>query len=266
MTTSLIAVAFLTPEQGVRAQQLADQLQLPLLASPESEEAKTYTYLLLVTPSYVGLQKTADKKLAPFYIDFLCGKMLYRVKQAGLRKELLARAMGLKPSDYPRIIDATAGLGRDSFILASLGFQVTLMERSPILHALLQDALERARQDSSLSPIIDRMQLLHKDAINALKQCSPPPHIIYLDPMFPERQKSASVKKDMAFMQHLLGKDEDANQLFEQALACACYRVVVKRPRLAGNLAERKPSFSLLGKSSRFDIYLTPQDKLKTER
>lgn len=253
-----VAVAATQPEQQAQAEQLAARLQLDYL-SHLTDAPILHDYLLLLTPDYLGLQKTGEKQ-SPFYIDFLSGKLYYRSQQAGLRKELLARAMGLRPKEAPRIVDATAGLGRDSFILAVLGFEVTLIERSGILHALLDDAIKRARQASHMVSVMDRLHLIQADAIHWLQATSttlPKPDIIYLDPMFPLRQKSASVKKEMVILQDLLGKDEDADSLFELALTCAARRVVVKRPRLANAIDQRLPNFSLTGKSSRFDIYLS---------
>jgi 16S rRNA (guanine1516-N2)-methyltransferase len=194
-------------------------------------------------------------------IDFTSGSMRYRVKHASLKKELLAKALGVKPRDNPVIIDATAGLGRDSFILASLGFKVTMLERSPVLFNLLTDALKRAAQDPVMAPVIARLTLVQADAISWLS--SPTfkqayhPDVIYLDPMFPERQKSASSKKEMVFLQELLGTDKDTEELFKAAFACGTPRIVVKRPRLAESIASWiKPNFSLEGKSSRFDVYI----------
>jgi 16S rRNA (guanine1516-N2)-methyltransferase len=219
---------------------------------------KQDTYTLIQTADYLGLQSTSDKKFTPFYIDFLAGKMRYRSDQAGLKREMLARALGKKPKDAPRIVDATAGLGRDGFILATLGFHVTLLERSDIIHALLADALKRAAADATMAPIIARMHLIHADASEWLAHLSPAerPDIIYLDPMFPDREKSASVKKEMVILQNLLENDEDNPTLLDTAMACSNLRVVVKRPRLAPTLTARKPDFALTGKSSRFDIYL----------
>lgn len=236
------------------AEKLAAELGIPSLANNTSIKPDSLLYVLLLTPHYLGLVKPGDKK--PFHLDFLSGKIHYRSQQAGLRKELLARALGMKPGEQPVIVDATAGLGRDSFILAKLGFEIIMLERSPVLFALLRDALERARLDPEMQPVIERMHLVHADA-NEWLQSAPHIDIIYLDPMFPERQKSASVKKEMVILQELLGKDEDADSLFQLALTCAARRVVVKRPRLAINIGERAPNFTLTGKSSRFDIYLT---------
>lgn len=198
------------------------------------------------------------QSLDPLYIDFLSGKMTYRRQHASLRKELLARAMGLKGNLQPKIVDATAGLGRDSFILACLGFEVTLLERSAVIHAELEDAIQRALQDSLASPIIQRLHLIKTDAITWMENCpvSERPTIIYLDPMFPERSKSALVKKEMRLFHDIVGDDPDADALLPAALACTTQRVVVKRPRLAASLMDLAPSFSMKGSSSRFDIYL----------
>lgn len=234
-----------------QAELLAKQINIPFIETEDSQ----FDYLLTLTPDYLGLIQPQLKKQKPFYLDFLSGKLQYRSKQAGLRKESLARAIGAKPQDQLRIIDATAGLGRDSFILATLGFEITLIERSPILYALLQDAFKRASTDTDIAPIIARMHLIHANAIDYL--AAEKADIVYLDPMFPTKQKSAAVKKEMVILQELLGKDPDADQLFKVAFSCACKRVVVKRSRLAPNISELDPSFSMTGKSSRFDIYLT---------
>lgn len=212
-------------------------------------------YLLVLTPDYLGLQKTGEKSL-PLHIDFSSGRMNYRRENISLRKELLVRAMGLKSHSEPFIVDATAGLARDSFILAALGFKVQLIERSPIIHALLRDGIARGLKDAAIEPILKRMELIQSDAILWLKSLTKKPDIIYLDPMFPERKKSALSKLDMRIFHHIAGDDVDAELLLQIALTCATGRVVVKRPRLAEELAKIKPTYSLAGSSSRFDIYI----------
>ncbi|MBX3708589.1 MAG: class I SAM-dependent methyltransferase [Gammaproteobacteria bacterium] len=259
MLGNQIAVSCVSNDQISSAYELASRLNLSFVDRPNSNTSQQYHYLLLLTPHYLGLQKTCEKKIAPFYIDFLSGKMLHRIQQAGRRKELLARAIGIHPHQHPAIIDATAGLGRDSFILATLGFNVILLERSPIIAALLSDALTRATTDDRTAAIVERMHLIQADAMSQLQHTSA--DIIYLDPMFPARQKSASVKKEMVILQDLLGKDDDCEKLLRLALSCAAHRVVVKRPRLAENIANCTPSFSLMGKSSRFDVYVTSKPK-----
>src|SRR5436190_24267612 len=120
----------------------------------------------------------------------------------------------------------------------------------------MDDSLKSAQAHNSLSPIIARMTYLQVDAHSWLSQLTTRPEIIYLDPMFPERKKSAAVKKEMVLLQQLVGDDLDADALFHLALTCANNRVVVKRPRLAEPIAGIRPNFSITGKSSRFDIYL----------
>ena len=251
MPTPNIAVITETPALLDTAQKLALKLNLPL-----ADSLSGYEYFLLLTPEFLGLQK-AEAKSHPLYIDFLSGKIAYRAQRASLRGETIARAMGLKKNTAPRIVDATAGLARDSFILATLGFEIDLLERSPIIHALLEDGLQRAALDPKISPIVQRMHLHHADANTWLASLDFKPDIIYLDPMFPERVKSALVKKDMRIFHDVVGEDIDADALLQTALTCASKRVVVKRPRLADFLANLEPAFSQTGSSSRFDVYLT---------
>lgn len=256
MKQNRIAIAALTLEQQANAETIAAILHLPYLSGvADTHNTAQYDFLLLFSPDYIGLQAKHSKH-HPFYIDFLSGKSRHRSKQAGMRTELLARALGQKPKDRPVIIDATAGLGRDSFILATLGFHLTLLERSPILFILLQDGLNRAKQHPEMAAIAHRLQLFQANALTWLPAMSQKPDIIYLDPMFPQRKKSASVKKDMLLLQTLLAEDTDSDQLLKTALTCAAQRVVVKRPRLAPNLADLAPNFSIKGTSSRFDVYL----------
>ncbi len=198
---------------------------------------------------------TSNEPSLPLSIDFSSKRMNYRRANMRMRNELLVRAMGLKNNTKPRIVDATAGLGRDSFILASLGFEVQLIERSPIVYALLRDAIERGLQDDAIAPILQRMKLIQADAITWLKKTTEKPDIIYLDPMFPERKKTALPKLDMRIFHNIVGDDLDADVLLQTALACATQRVVVKRPRLAGELSGIKPAYFLSGSSSRFDVY-----------
>lgn len=247
-----IAVFTSVANLTTKAEAIAEKLNLPLLFEPDV----SYDYLLEVTPKYIGLSKTGEKYL-PLYVDFLSGKLAYRRQQASLRTEALARALGLTHAVTPIIMDATAGLGRDSFILASLGFEIQLFERSPIISLLLEDGIQRALENPHVQPIVKRMHLMQEDALLWLKKTSAPPDLIYLDPMFPQRPKSALVKKEMRIFQDIIGEDDDSEALFTMALACATQRVVVKRPRLAEPLSGPEPSFSMKGSSCRFDIYLT---------
>jgi len=251
------AITASTTEKIAYARQLAKNLDL-VYVDPLSPKVD-YHYLIVVTNEYIGIQPAIETKAAPFYIDFNNNKLLYRLQHISLRKELIARAIGAKPREQCRIIDATAGLGRDGLILAALGFKVALLERSPILYLMLKDGMDRAKQVAQLTSIIKRMELIHADAIHWLSKLAPAerPDIIYLDPMFPERQKSALVKKEMVLLQNIIGKDIDAEALLKTALTCAVKRVVVKRSRLSPNIGDITPNFTITGKKNRFDVYLT---------
>jgi 16S rRNA (guanine1516-N2)-methyltransferase len=153
------------------------------------------------------------------------------------------------------VLDATAGLGRDAFVLASLGCQLTLMERMPVVAALLDDGIERAKLNSDVADIAHNMCLIKSSSIENMDSAIAP-DVIYLDPMYPHREKSAAVKKEMRIFQSLVGEDLDADDLLEPALALAKYRVVVKRPSYAPPLADKKPSMSINMKKNRFDVYV----------
>lgn len=193
-------------------------------------------------------------------VDFLAGANHHRRLHGGGRGQPVAKAIGLKAGNIiPSVLDCTAGLGRDAFVLAALGCRVQLCERSPLVHLLLEDGLQRAlaSDDVSVRDIVARMTLLPLDAAMQMAALADAdrPDVVYLDPMFPERRKTAAVKKDMAVFHTLVGADADADSLLPLALAAARYRVVVKRPRHAPHLAGQKPGLVLEGESTRFDIY-----------
>lgn len=191
-------------------------------------------------------------------VDFTSDSFLYRLAKGGGRKQPLARAMGLKPGYSPRILDATAGLGRDGFLLAALGCRVTLCERSPILAALLHDGLQRAAADPRLQEIVERIDLQLGDTIRLLPDLAlrERPEVISLDPMFPHRTKSALVKQEMRLVRDLVGEDQDSSELLAVALTHAGKRVVCKRPIQAPPLTGPAPDFAITTPKHRFDVYL----------
>lgn len=193
----------------------------------------------------------------PVWVDFVGGAQAHRRKFGGGRGQPVAKAAGIKGDYLPRVLDCTAGQGRDAFVLASLGCEVLMLERSPVAFLLLQDGLRRASEDPETAAIASRMTLLRADARQWLQD---PPltsfDVVYLDPMFPEPDKRAKSKKDMAAFQELIGGDPDADALLLPARQLATKRVVVKRPRHAPWLAGEKPNFVFEGESTRFDGYL----------
>ncbi|MBU0455634.1 MAG: class I SAM-dependent methyltransferase [Gammaproteobacteria bacterium] len=189
------------------------------------------------------------------FIDFASKANTFRRKHGGGLGQAIAKAIGITPKTNLTVLDTTAGLGKDAFVLASLGCTVTLIEKSPEIFALLEDGIKRAKQDPEIASIIARMKLIHADSIQYLQKSSQPFDVIYLDPMFPAKQKSALPKKDMQALQKWLNHDEPDSELLKTALKHAKKRVVVKRPRLAPPLNNHKPDFSYNGKSCRFDVY-----------
>jgi 16S rRNA (guanine1516-N2)-methyltransferase len=256
------------PERRAQAQALAAQLQQPFYADLEASALvdggaeELPEFVVLFDQQGVALQQTGRKAPGPIRAEFAEGAVDHRRKFGGGKGQMIAKAVGVKAGSYPKVLDATAGLGKDAFVLATLGCSVHMLERSPVVHALLADGLARARayssgEDPELAQIIARMELLAVDSQAYLAQIADDnrPDVIYLDPMFPDRQKTADVKKDMAAFHHVVGKDEDADALLALALAKANYRVVVKRPRKAPFINQQTPSYQLEGKSSRYDIY-----------
>lgn len=195
-------------------------------------------------------------------------RMLPRLKQGRLQQELLVKAARAKGVDRPWAIDATAGFGEDSLLLAAAGFAVDLYEQDCVIAALLQDALERAADDPALADTAARM-CLHagEDSIAGLRQTAASieqgglaaPDVVYLDPMFPERTKSAAVKKKFQLLHHLEQPCADEESLVEAALAVRPRKVVIKRPVKGPLLAGMKPSYQLAGKAVRYDVLVPPR-------
>jgi 16S rRNA (guanine1516-N2)-methyltransferase len=211
---------------------------------------------LVLTPERLELRKRDEPKLGAIFVDFAGGTMAHRRKFGGGRGEAVAKAVGIKGSYLPDVVDATAGLGRDAFVLASLGCKVRMLERNPVVAALLDDGLARGYCDAEIGPWLrERMTLLHASSLTALSELSPKPEVVYLDPMYPHKQKSALVKKEMRVFQGLVGPDEDADGLLEPARRLATKRIVVKRPDYAPPMADIAAQAAVVTKSHRFDIY-----------
>ncbi|EXI62194.1 DNA polymerase I [Mannheimia granulomatis] len=213
---------------------------------------------LVLTEERLELRKLDEPKLGAIAVNFVDGTMAHRRKFGGGRGEAVAKAVGIKGDYLPTVIDATAGLGRDAFVLAAVGCKVLLVERNPVVAALLEDGLNRAYQDAEIGSFMqERMILADVRNISQLDLKIQTADVVYLDPMYPHKQKSALVKKEMRVFQHLVGADLDSDDFFLPAKALAKKRVVVKRPDYAPFLAEQKPDFSHTTKNHRFDVYLS---------
>lgn len=223
-------------------------LNLPKESEVESGEA------LLLIGWHEDKLALFSNQSGPVYVDFVEGKVAHRRQFGGGKKQPLARAIGLSSKVTPNVIDATAGYGRDSFVLASLGCEVMMIERSPIMAALLKDGLERAAKEPEIAEIIARMSVINADAIAQLNE-SKPVQVIYLDPMYPEKKKAAAVKKEMRLLQQLAGPDLDSVSLLEAALKKATKRVVVKRPKGASPIDGQQANSEISSPNTRYDIY-----------
>ena len=292
----IIRVAYAAASFKTLAEELAEKLSLSVestdsdgsRAAQGSGDDKGYDYLLEFTEQGLVLRPSADKGYGSIVCDFASSEHSHRRRHGGGNGQAIAKAVGVSGKFAPQVLDLTAGLGGDGFVLASLGCKVCMLERNPIVHSLLADGLSRGVQagreyaqqgDDELAQVISKLSLLEGNAASYLSSLvdnlakldiegeaelgeelseEPKvwrPDVVYVDPMFPLRKKSAKVKKAMQAFHAIVGTDPDADDLLANALKVARYRVVVKRPTGAGFLAETKPNYSLEGKSTRYDIY-----------
>ena len=246
---------------------MADNLKINENQIPESANAKA---------AEVGLELMRDERGRLVLTDgslMLCADLsenIRRLKPDNLGRELLVRAAKIKRREDMgrlRAIDATAGLGEDSLLLAAAGFEVTLFEYDAVIAALLEDALERARKSNSelLKKAAEHMQLVNGDSIEEMKKTGSSlnaegaentyarPEVILLDPMFPAREKSALIKKKFQLLQRLECPCSDETDMLEAAIAAHPHKIVIKRPLKGPFLAGRKPDYSIKGKAIRYD-------------
>jgi 16S rRNA (guanine1516-N2)-methyltransferase len=204
-------------------------------------------FLLAVINGELVLRTRSGQRLS---VDFLGGAMGYRARQ-NVRHELLVRALlGRRKGVLPTVLDATAGLGRDACLMAVLGCQVTCWERHRAVYLILKDGLERARRQLSE---LHHLTLYFGDV--ALQQGISSFDVVYLDPMFPVREKSANVKKEMNLFHELVGTDQDVCELFQAVLPLARQKIIIKRPLHAAPVFSTAPTYTIKGKSSRFDVF-----------
>ena len=255
------------------------------------------TQVTAISKSPVWLSVDADGLSLTDGDQAMCGdftKLQKRLQYHNLTHELLVKATKVKGREKLRVIDATAGMGEDSLLLAAAGCEVTLFEQDPVIAALLQDTMRRALEEVALHEIVMRMQLVEGDSIHHLRKlgeaatgsdapeddaghaCSTlaasaatgndadtalkRPDVIYLDPMFPERQKSGLVKKKFQLIHYLEAPAENEEALMQAAIAARPFKIVVKRPAKGPYLAGLTPSYSLDGKAIRYDCYVFPEN------
>lgn len=234
--------------------ELADVYQLQIVERTEQD------LHLLWCDNQLQLVQQSQPKQAGVLVDFMGAAATYRRKQVSIKNEIIARAVGCKNNERPTVLDATAGLGRDSLVLVSVGCNVVMLERNNAVAALLADGLARLKQTCNEAWVNHFIGLHHGSLIDesfAWQNLLPTVDVVYLDPMYPHKKKSAAVKKEMKAFQGFVGADEDSDNLLAVAKQVAQQRIVVKRPDYADYLNLQKPDFSLESKKHRFDVYLT---------
>lgn len=276
MSKAKIFLEFSDQHSTAEINALALRLNLPLTPLNEQQkESAEQSFLLKFTAERTELCRTG-KTSKPICVDFLSPAMRYRTKCGGGRKQLLAKAVGIKGCYAPNVLDATAGFGTDAFILYCLGCKVHMLERSPVISVLLEDGLQRlksamqsgSRDDYFLSSLAkDGLTLSSVAALDFMHKVTGEENqrafdVVYLDPMYPERNTSALNKEKMRILKMIVGDDNDSDELLLCALGFAKKRVVVKRPSGAKYLAGKKPDIEFCGGgrskggSCRYDVYV----------
>lgn len=257
---------------------------IPLLSSSHSSKQKQDLLTLFSTFSNHSLQTKTEMSLGwlleeetdscaklallpaeagAVFVDFISGKKNHRRQFGGGKNQPMARAVGIGKLQQPiRLLDATAGMGGDAFVFATLGCKVLMVERSPVVAALLADALQRGKKatdiEETLQQAINNLSLINQDSTDYLLTEKPYCDVIYMDPMYPEKKKSAAPKKEMKALQNLVGPDLDSSKLLAAALQAAKIRVVVKRPAKAPVIElenDLKPTSQIKSPNTRYDIY-----------
>ncbi len=191
-------------------------------------------------------------------VDFLKGEVFHRIKTFS-KKQSLAKALYYQIGDNEklRVIDATGGFGGDAACMASLGLDVSIFERNPLVYCVLKAGIEQAKNDDRFNTVFEgKIDCYYKDSMLALKNLTHIPDAIYLDPMYPERKKNALSKKKMQILQKLIGMDTDREELLRVAVRSGVKKVVVKRPPDIKPIDAENLTISFQDKMTCFDVYL----------
>jgi len=235
----------------------AQQQQLDCVALDKVDTELSLNF----TPRYIELLDIQNE--IGIHVDFLSGSVAHRKQYGGGKGQAIAKAIGLKTAKtLPSVLDATAGLAKDAYVIANLGCPIIMTEQSALVAKLVSDAIERANHDDDFNSIIKTGFSLRQqscvDYLTTLKEKPDEwPDVVYLDPMYPDRKKSALVKKNMQILQKLLGIDQQTEKLLEVALGYAKNRVVVKRPKGAEPISTRQADITIESKKTRYDVYFT---------
>ena len=251
MTNQQLVIAQSDPVANPQELALQASLKIPLMPIVEIEEA--VRFYLYYDEFGLALQSTASQAPGSLRVDFAA---LTRRADDSILQQNLAKAIGARKGKRPTIVDATAGLGSDSFLFAAIGCDVVSIEKNPIVFALLKDGLLRFEQQGSIeAEIISRISLQHSDFLEIAKTLDGA-QVVYLDPMYPIKNKTAKARKGMSYLQELVGSSLNDNDLMEAAYLVATERIVIKRAKSSPFIDGTEPSMSFKGSSSRYDVYL----------
>ncbi|HEY8269275.1 MAG TPA: class I SAM-dependent methyltransferase [Pseudobdellovibrionaceae bacterium] len=226
-----------------KVQRLADFLQIPV----NPPDLQAFPFFLEITLEGLRL---IDSQRRVLEIDFQKDHLNYQRKGVRGKNELLAKALGYAKGTR-KVLDLSAGLGIDAVFMTQLGFQVTSVERSKLLFVLLDEALRKAPE------LQDKLHFVSGDSSEYLRSPASVRDVdaIFFDPMYPHKKKTALPKQEMVVFRELVGNDEDAVKVLEEALRWPVNRVVVKRPLGAEPLL---PGVRHVyeGKVVRYDVYM----------
>ncbi|MBT8126611.1 MAG: class I SAM-dependent methyltransferase [Gammaproteobacteria bacterium] len=258
MKSSSVCIVCSDQARTQQAHELARWTGLPVLDKKSADFALQLCFETDRVMLYDTMLNTS------IHVDFVSGALAHRRQFGGGRDQAIAKAVGLKHGRRPNVLDITAGLCRDAYVLASLGCKLFLVEQSPVVYTLIEDGIRRGQSDTACAEILKNfISWINADAIEYMRSINSNsrPDVIYIDPMYPDRKKSALVKKDMQILQRLLPKDQYDDELLTTALDCAAERVVVKRPLHAPALGDVQADTSISSKKTRFDVYLVKNNQ-----
>ena len=247
MEKKLISILVKNNLYREKAQRIAKKLNIEIITE------NNFKSNLILQLDEDGLALVSDNM--KLFGDFT--KIIKRIKQSNLEKELIIHSAKIKGKKQDLVaIDATAGMGEDSMLLSAYGFKVNLYENNPIIAELLKDALERAQKIPELAEIVGRMKVFEEDSILAMQNLDYTPDVILLDPMFPERTKSALIKKKFQILHKIETPCTNEKELLDSAIMANPKKIVIKRPLKGEFLAGVKPSYSVKGNSIRYDCII----------
>ena len=201
---------------------------------------------------FVNERKDIDKPKKGVTFDWRSQIQYHKRRNYSLRKEPLAKALGLKGDSVTHVWDATCGTGKDSLLIHSFGAKVTAFERVPTVACLiLQEVIQNTEA------LDGRFKFHFGTMVDVFENGSIElPDVIYFDPMFPEegRKKSALPRKEMQIFKTLVGADEDSGDFLDWAVSQRVKRVVVKR-HPGSPFIKENPTASFESKSVRYDMY-----------